>query len=72
MGGPEDEEARCTGCVDDERGVADRVQEQEEQDREIDCLEMLDCGRQDRAKSMSVLDCLNLVAVAGQQDISTK
>jgi len=50
MGGPEDEEARCTGCVDDERGVADRVQEQEEQDREIDCLKMLRLRKAGRGK----------------------
>jgi len=41
-----------------------QVQEQGKQDREIDCLEMLDCGRQDRAKSLSVFVCPKLIVVA--------
>lgn len=41
-----------------------QVQEQGKQDREIDCLEMLDCRRQDRAKSMSVFVCPKLILIA--------
>lgn len=41
-----------------------QVQEQGKQDREIDCLGMLDCRRQDRAKSMSVFVCPKLILIA--------
>lgn len=51
-----------SGCVVDD----DKVQEQEKQDREIDCLEMLDCGRKDRAK-VNVRLRLPESVVAGQQ-----
>lgn len=44
--------------------ISVQVQEQGKQDREIDCLEMLNCRRQDRAISMSVLVCPKLIIIA--------
>lgn len=40
-----------------ERCVVGENARAREQDREIDCSKVLDCGRQDRTNSMSVLVC---------------